>query len=125
MRKHGISIGIERTGNQLFMSMEVKGKLTHEDYLVITPMLESALLGIEAPTISALIDCTELDGWELRAAWDDFKLGLSHGKQFKKVALIGREGWQEWATKIGNWFLSAEIAFFTNHNDSITWLKET
>jgi len=29
---------------------------------------------------------TELQGWELRAAWDDFKIGLKHGGDFEKVA---------------------------------------
>ena len=66
--RHGVSIGIERTGDNFFLTLRAVGKLTHEDYQTITPMLDSALEGVTAPKIRALIDGTELQGWEQRAA---------------------------------------------------------
>ena len=91
MRRHGLSIGIERDNNQLFLFLEVIGKLTHEDYGIITPMLESALEGLTEPKIRVLIDAFAMEGWEPRAAWDDLKLGLKHGNEFERVETAKRE----------------------------------
>ena len=87
-------------------------------------MIDSALEGINDPTVNVLIDGTEMEGWELRAAWDDFKLGLKDGSEFKKVAIYGNKNWQEIAAKIGSWFIAGEIKYFNNDKDAIAWLKE-
>ena len=121
--KHGLTVGIDRIDNRFYLSLKAVGKLTHEDYKVITPMIDSALNGIKEPKINALMDITELDGWELRAAWDDFKLGLQHGSEFEKIALYGNKKWQEVVAKVGSWFISGEVQYFENINDAMFWLK--
>ena len=123
VKRHGLSIGIERTGSDFFLSLKAIGKLTHEDYETITPMIDSALNAVKAPKVKALIDCTELDGWELRAAWDDFKIGLKHGNEFVKIALYGNKNWQEIAIKVGAWFVSGEAKYFENEDEALTWLS--
>ena len=80
--RHGLSIGIERTENSIFLSLKLQGMLTHHDYQTFAPMIDSALLEVKSPKVKFLIDGTELQGWEPRAAWDDFKLGLKHGNEF-------------------------------------------
>lgn len=121
---HGLAIGLERHGDEFFLNLKVSGKLTHDDYQVLTPMLESALAGIRHPKIKALIDLTELKGWELRAAWDDLKLGIKHGNEFTKVALYGDKKWQEYAAKIGSWFISGEARYFEDKTAALGWLIE-
>lgn len=91
--RHGLSIGIERVEDNFFLSLKAQGKLTHKDYEIITPMIDSALAEVKDPKVKALIDGTELEGWEARAAWDDFKLGLKHGNEFEKVAIFGNNKW--------------------------------
>jgi hypothetical protein len=80
--RHGLSIGVERTGEVLFLSLKAQGKLTHEDYEIITPIIDSALAEVKEQQVKVLFDGTELEGWEARAAWDDFKIGLKHGNEF-------------------------------------------
>ena len=121
-RRHGISIGIERHGSEFLLSLKVVGKLTHDDYQIITPMIESAIAGVEEPRINLFIDCSEFDGWELRAAWDDLKLGIKHNKAFSKIALYGKQKWQKRITKVGSWFISGDMKFFENSNEAIDWL---
>lgn len=121
--RHGLSIGIERTDNNFFLSMTAQGKLTHKDYETITPMIDSALAEVKDPKVKALIDVTELEGWEPRAAWDDFKLGLKHGNEFEKVAIYGKKDWQKMASKIASWFVSGEVEYFDNCDDAIKWLN--
>lgn len=123
-QRHGLSIGIERTGNEFFLSLKAQGTLTHKDYEIITPLIDSALSEVKQPTVNALVDATELQGWEVRAVWDDFKIGLKHGRQFAKVAIYGNKKWQEWAAKIGSWFISGDVKYFDNEIEAITWLNE-
>ena len=123
-KRHGFSIGIERTGNNFFLSLKAQGKLTHKDYETITPMIDSALAEVKDPKVKVLVDGTELEGWEARAAWDDFKIGLKHGNEFEKIAIYGNKKWQEVIAKVGGWFISGELVYFENEEDAITWLNE-
>jgi hypothetical protein len=122
--RHGLSIGIERRGNDFFLTLKAVGKLTHEDYQLITPLIDSALAVVKEPKVDILIDGTELEGWELRAAWDDFKLGLKHNNEFNKIAIYGNKNWQEIVAKVGSWFISGEIKYFENITDATNWLKK-
>jgi hypothetical protein len=122
--RHGLSIGIERSGSNIFLSLKATGKLTHQDYETITPMIDSALGDVKGPKVKVLFDMTELEGWEARAAWDDFKLGLKHGNQFGKIAIYGNKGWQEMAAKVGSWFISGEAKYFEDANAALGWLND-
>lgn len=122
--RHGLSIGIERVENDFFLSLKAVGKLTHEDYKTITPLIDSALAQVKEPNVNVLIDGTELEGWELRAAWDDFKLGLKHNNEFRKIAIYGNKNWQEITAKIGAWFISGEVQYFDNLLEALHWVKK-
>ncbi len=122
-QRHGLSIGIERVGETFFLSLKAQGKLTHEDYKVITPMIDSALAEVKHPRVRVFLDGTELEGWEARALWDDFKIGLKHGNEFEKVAIYGNKKWQEIGSKIGSWFVSGEIKIFHDMQEAVLWLK--
>jgi len=122
--RHGLSIGIERVGNEFFLSLTAVGRLTHADYENITPIIDSALDGVQEPKVKVLVDGTEMEGWEPRAAWDDFKLGLKHGSEFEKVAIYGNKNWQEITARIGSWFVSGEVKYFESCNDALDWLQE-
>ncbi len=122
--QHGISIGIERSGLHFFLKLKAVGKLTHEDYEKITPLIDSALEGVKEPKIKAIIDGTEMEGWELRAAWDDFKIGLKHGNEFEKIAIYGNKNWQQIISKVGSWFITGEVKYFEEEDEALSWLKE-
>lgn len=121
--RHGISIGMEQSGSDFYMTFSVIGKLTHADYEVITPIIDSAMEGVTSPRIKALIDIRELEGWEARAAWDDFKLGLKHGREFDRVAVVGSQRWAGAAAKVGSWFMSGEVKSFAEVDEALAWLN--
>ena len=121
--RQGVSIGIERIGSEFFMTLSMIGKLTHEDYEVLVPMIDSALEGVKQPKIKMFVDVTQLEGWELRAAWDDLKLGLKHGSKFERVAVRGNKSWYEWAAKVGDWFVSADVKYFEDEESALAWLQ--
>jgi len=124
IKRHGLAIGIERCGDEFFLTLKAAGKLTHEDYQTITPMIDSALAAVKQPRVKALIDGTELEGWEARAAWDDFRLGLKHGNEFVKIAIYGNRKWQQVAARVGSWFISGEARFFEDRDAAIEWLLD-
>ncbi|MGE0113782.1 MAG: STAS/SEC14 domain-containing protein [Steroidobacteraceae bacterium] len=124
LERHGLSIGIERINSHFFLSLKAQGKLTHNDYETIIPMIDAALAEVKDPKLKVLVDGTELEGWEPRAAWDDFKLGLKHGNEFEKIAIYGNKDWQKLAAKIGSWFVSGEVKYFDNCDEAIKWIYE-
>jgi len=124
IKKHGLSIGMQRIDEDFFLYLEAIGKLSHEDYEKISPLIDSALEGIKDQEIKVFIDASELEGWEIRAAWDDFKLCLKHNSEFGKIAIYGSNDWQEKLVKIGSWFIHGEIKYFDDINDAYIWLKE-
>ncbi|WP_323846500.1 STAS/SEC14 domain-containing protein [Microbulbifer magnicolonia] len=124
VQRHGVSIGLERTDGEFFLTMRVRGKLTHEDYQSLVPMLESAIAGVEHPKINVYFDATEMEGWEPRAAWDDLKLGVKHGREFNRIAMVGNRRWQEMAAKVGSWFIGGEARYFENEEEAMAWLNE-
>ncbi|AQQ66585.1 STAS/SEC14 domain-containing protein [Microbulbifer agarilyticus] len=122
---HGFSVSVERVADdKVLLTMHARGKLQHEDYATMVPMLETAIAGMKSPKIDVMMDVREMDGWEMHAAWDDFKLGLKHGHQFNKVAMVGSKSWQETAAKIGSWFIGGEARFFEDKTAALAWLVE-
>jgi hypothetical protein len=121
--RHGISLGIERRDDDFIVVLKATGKLTHSDYEAMTPMLDSALKGISHSKVNILVDISEFEGWEPRAAWDDFRLGLKLGSNLEKTAIYGHKDWQELASKISSWFISGEVQSFTEYESAISWLR--
>ena len=121
---HSVSIGIERFQHTLYITMKAVGKLTHADYKAFTPLLEGAIGTIAQPKVRLLMDATEFTGWELRAAWDDLKIGLKHGNEFEKIAIVGHADWQALMATLGDWFVGGEVNYFTDPAEAINWLCE-
>ena len=119
---HGLSIGIERVGTEPFLFVKAVGKLTHSDYKTIAPMIESAMEGLGEERMNVLFDASEMEGWEPRAAWDDFKLGLHYRGNFAKIAVYGDQDWLELASRAGSWFINGEMRFFRSHDEAVDWL---
>ncbi|WP_019529596.1 STAS/SEC14 domain-containing protein [Dasania marina] len=125
--RHGVSLGFERVGSDFFLSFKAIGKLTHQDYQYITPLIESALNSVEPAKMNVFFDCSDFQGWELKAAWDDLKLGLKHGSAFNKIAIYSNQEnnrqWLEYSSKIASWFTSGNVEFFDQETQAFNWLQ--
>ncbi|WP_286235201.1 STAS/SEC14 domain-containing protein [Thalassotalea sediminis] len=124
LNAHGMTIGLERTGDEFFISLKPTGKLTHEDYQAVIPIIESALEKVISPKVDVFVDASAFQGWELRAAWDDFVFGLKYNNEFRKVAIYGHKDWLETISKIGNWFVKGEVKHFDDAIKALEWLAE-
>ena len=117
-------INIETTDNTIFITLTIKAKLTHKDYQTLTPMIDSALEDVTSPRVQVFLDATGLTGWEVRAMWDDFMLGLKYRKAFEKISIYGNKKWLQLAAKIGSWFITGEINYFEHKSDASAWLNK-
>ena len=118
-------MAIEITPKEGILDIELiaKGKLTHEDYMVMIPMIEQAMKSIENVKVNMLLNALEFEGWELEAAWDDFKFGMEYKDTFLKIAIVGTQTWQEYVAKMGDWFMHGEVKFFYVLDDAKVWIK--
>lgn len=105
------------------IALKASGKLTHADYQNLTPLIETQVA--KSGPLSALMDMEDFAGMELRAAWDDFVLGLKHMGDFKRIALVGDRKWEELATRIADHLVRSRIRFFdvAERDAAWTWLE--
>jgi len=105
-------------------AVRVTGKLTDEDYQQFLPQLEKLIR--DCGPISLMVELEDFQGWEPKAAWDDFRFGIEHDKDFVRIAIVGRKSWHKWMAGIGNAFTDTKIRFFYKNNiqDAWDWLRE-
>ena len=115
-----IQIKEESTGK--FVNIHVTGKLVKEDYAYMVPEFER-LIRLHGK-LRVLFDMTEFHGWELSAAWEDFKFGIHHFSDIERMALVGEQRWQESMATFAKPFTKAEVLYFdrTDAAAARTWL---
>ncbi|WP_456408057.1 STAS/SEC14 domain-containing protein [Thiolapillus sp.] len=105
-------------------AIKASGLLTDEDYRQFLPELKT-LIDKYGP-ISLLIELEDFRGWEAKAAWEDFKFGKEHDKDFVRIAIVGQKNRHKWLANIGDALTRTEIRFFDQDNlqDAWDWLRE-
>ena len=106
------------------MAVKVSGKLTHQDYRDhFIPALEKAI--IQHGTICLLLEASDFHGWEWQAAFDDFKTGIKHRKDFAKIAIAGDQAWEENLVRFARFFVNAEVRYFDHSrlDEAKNWLQ--
>jgi len=60
-------------------------------------------------------------GWELGAAWDDAKFGMSHKDDFEKIAVVSDAKWIEWSTKVSGHFMQGQLKTYKTDQLQEAW----
>jgi len=93
------------------LAMKVSGKLTHQDYEeFIIPKLELILATHDSAHV--YIQAEDFHGWDFRAAWDDFSMGIKHRHEIDRVAIVGDQEWEQWLSKTVALMMKGEVRFF-------------
>jgi hypothetical protein len=92
------------------VAVEVSGKLTQQDYDQLIPSWKAVIA--RHGKMRLLFVMRDFHGWELQAAWDDFRFALVHDAQVERVAMVGEKKWQKWMTKIASWFVGTDVRYF-------------
>ena len=122
IKEHGIGIAIKRSKKRLFIELSMLGKLTDEDYKTFVPIINKALKEAKDLEVDLLVDMREFKGWELMAAWDDFKFGIKHRNAFNKIAIIGNKKWEETSTAMMSHLMKGKSKFFIEREKALSWL---
>ena len=123
-RYHSLTISIKRKADRYFLTFKAIGKLSIEDYQMITPIITSTIRAKQQPKLDILLDITQFNGWTMHAALNDFIMSIKYCDEFKRVAVFGRHTWQRVLTQVGNWFFTADIRYFDNRSGAINWITK-
>ena len=119
-------IEILKESQENLLVVKATEKLTTKDYEeTFIPTLEKILKKHEK--VRVLIHLASgFKGWELGAAWDDAKFGMTHRKDFEKIAMVGGPTWVVWGTKLGAYLIKGEVKTFEEKEfkKALTWIKK-
>ena len=113
------------TGSPKVVGLKLTGKLHDEDYRRFVPMIESILTA--EGKVRLFVQFEEFQGWDMHAAWDDFKFGLSHYSDFERIAMVGDRRWEKWMASVCKPFTKAKVKYFDRSEADAAWkwLRET
>jgi len=107
------------------IAVRASGKLSHEDYQDFLPKLETQIK--ELKKVSILFELDGFSGWDLEAAKDDFKFGMSHLDNIERFAVVGDKAWEHWMVAMVKPFMpSGTVRYFNHENlqEAWDWLRE-
>lgn len=56
-----------------------------------------------------MFDMNDVHGWEVSAAWEDFKFGIGHFSDIERLAMVGETRWQEGMARLCKPFTKAGV----------------
>lgn len=101
------------------VAFRLSGRLHDEDYKRFVPVVDAAIA--KAGKVRLLARFEDFQGWDLHAAWDDFKLGVTHYSAFERIAMVGDRDWQEWMARLCRPFTKAEVRYFDQSQTEQAW----
>ncbi len=107
------------TGLPRVVGVKLIGKLHHEDYRRFVPMIESILTAEGKVRLFVLFE--EFQGWDMHAAWDDFKFALQHYSDFERIVMVGERRWEKWMASVCKPFTKAKVKYFDRSEVDAAW----
>jgi len=108
-----------QTDSSRIVAVTLSGKLHDDDYKRFVPLVDAAIA--EAGRIRLLARFEDFHGWDLHAAWDDFKFGVARYNAFERIAMVGDRSWQEWMARFCRPFTAAEVRYFDRTEADAAW----
>ncbi len=94
-------------------------KLHDEDYRQFVPAMEAAIA--RHGKVRLLILFEYFHGWDLNAAWDDFKFDVKHYTNLERVALVGDKTWEKWMSVFAKTLTAAQVKYFEHTALDAAW----
>jgi hypothetical protein len=103
------------------VGFRIGGTLTDDDYeTVLVPELERRMSGAARARVLLVFDHT-FDGWTASAMWDDAKIGMSHLRDFEKMAVVGGPSWVGTMVKLLGPMMKADTKLFDADQFDAAW----
>jgi hypothetical protein len=107
------------TDSPKLVAVKLSGKLHNKDYETFVPSVESVIT--REGRIRMLAQFENFEGWDLHAAWDDFKFGVKHYRDIERIALVGDKAWEKWMATLCRPFTQAEVKYFNGSEMGAAW----
>jgi hypothetical protein len=101
------------------VAFRLSGKLHDEDYRHFVPAVEAVVA--REGKVCLIAQFEDFHGWDLHAAWDDFKFGLRHYADFERIAMVGDKKWEAWMAKLCKPFTKATVRYFDSSEAAAAW----
>ncbi|MFA5257608.1 MAG: STAS/SEC14 domain-containing protein [Opitutales bacterium] len=113
----------EENGGKILI-VHISGKLVKADYEYFVPEFERLVR--QHGNLSILFDIKDFHGWEVSAAWEDFKFGVAHFSDIERLAMVGENKWQEGMATFCKPFTKATVRYFDQPQtaEAEKWLRE-
>ncbi|MVF23148.1 STAS/SEC14 domain-containing protein [Methylocaldum sp. BRCS4] len=108
------------TGSPNILAFRLRGKLHDEDYRTFLPGVDAAVAAAQGK-LRLLAQFEDFHGWDVQAAWEDFKFGVRHYADFDRIAFVGERRWQKWMAVICKPFTKAEVKYFDASEIETAW----
>ena len=92
------------------IEFDVSGTLTGDDYDRLVPELER--LAAERGPLRMYIELHDFHGWTPAGLWKDLRFDATHQDDLERIAVVGERRLEEWATKLSQPLLKADMRFF-------------
>ncbi len=105
------------------IEIEVKGKISTDDYKDFLPVIDSLIKDNKKP--SFLIKLEDFKGWESSAMWEELKYDMKHRNDFGPMAVVGESNVQKLFTYISSLVFPSEIKYFDREkeNEARKWIE--
>ena len=113
---HGLPDGV--------VGIEAVGKVTSDDYSVVTAAIEEALAAHEKIRLVHVLG-ERFMGFTAGGMWEDGRFGLSHAFSFERIAVVTDLGSVRTLVKGGGWTMPGAVRLFSNaeKDDAIAWVS--
>ena len=112
-------IAAVQTDSPKIVGFRFSGKLHDEDYKSFVPAID-AVVASEGK-VRLLLQFEDFHGWDLHAAWDDFKFGMKHYGDFERIAMVGDRDWESWMAMLCKPFTRASVRYFDASETEAAW----
>lgn len=106
------------------LAVRGKGRITKTDYdTVLVPAIEKALKVHEKVRLYYEIG-PDFDGFELAAAWEDFKVGIERLTRWQRIAVVTDVDWIKHSMQVFSFLMPGEMRVFpvAEAQQARTWI---
>ena len=108
-----------QTSSPKVIGFRLSGKLHDEDYKTFVPVVDAAVAAEGKVRLFAQFE--DFHGWDLHAAWDDFRFGIRHYRDFDRIAMVGDRKWEKWMATLCKPFTKAKVRYFDASEVDAAW----
>lgn len=120
-------ITVHKNSDGALIEVELSGEVTSADYTnTLVPAIEAALAEHDSVRLLVIVG-PEFKGYDLGAAWEDTKLGLSHWRGFDRAAVVTDKGWVKTSARLAAPLMPCPVQVFdlADLEEARRWIRES